>query len=286
MLCNLFLLKMNFRKHSPRKRFGQHWLVDQTILERIIQAAELKEGDRVLEVGPGKGVLTKKLLESRASAVHAIELDRDLVQDLKKLFIDYPNFSLKEGDILTAPLTTQGGLASNKVVANIPYNITGPLLLRLLGSLSSPIKNKFELLILLLQKEVSDRILAFPGSSNFGALSVRMQLLANCKSICDVPPSCFDPSPKVQSSVIAIEPSNIPYELNPKVASNLELLLNCSFSSRRKKLRNTLGSIADSTFMYSLASKVGFDLNQRPQELSPDTWLLMAKEWNNVDKIS
>tara|TARA_Y100001968_G_scaffold333676_1_gene398263 strand:- start:525 stop:1358 length:834 start_codon:yes stop_codon:yes gene_type:complete len=277
---------MNFRKHSPRKRFGQHWLVDQTILERIIQAAELKEGDRVLEVGPGKGVLTKKLLESRASAVHAIELDRDLVQDLKKLFIDYPNFSLKEGDILTAPLTTQGGLASNKVVANIPYNITGPLLLRLLGSLSSPIKNKFELLILLLQKEVSDRILAFPGSSNFGALSVRMQLLANCKSICDVPPSCFDPSPKVQSSVIAIEPSNIPYELNPKVASNLELLLNCSFSSRRKKLRNTLGSIADSTFMYSLASKVGFDLNQRPQELSPDTWLLMAKEWNNVDKIS
>ena len=124
---------MSFGGHTPRKRFGQHWLRDERVLDRILDASDLGDDDRVLEVGPGRGALTERLLASSAAAVHAVELDRDLVAGLQDRFGDSPRFSLHEGDVLAVPLTLPDGQRATKVVANIPYNITGPLLERLIG---------------------------------------------------------------------------------------------------------------------------------------------------------
>jgi len=265
-------------RHIPRKRFGQHWLKDQGVLNQIVKAAELNSEDSVLEVGPGKGALTEKLIESQARFIQAIELDRDLVVGLKKRFGHQNKFNLREGDVLSVPLETGNGLIINKVVANIPYNITGPLLRRLIGELGKAPDNNFESLVLLMQKEVAQRIVALPGDSNFSALSVRIQLLAKCQNVCDVSSKCFQPVPRVDSTVVLIKPF---LSCEPKfyeIGNLLEKLLKLAFSGRRKKLRNTIGSFVTSNdqikefFAYR-----GISLDQRPQEISPSNWFALAK---------
>ena len=147
---------------QPRKRFAQHWLLSEKALKKIVQAAELSQSDRILEIGPGKGALTDRLLPL-AAAVLGVEIDRDLCQKLVKKFGRVENFLLLQGDILSLDLETS--LAQfpafqnpNKVVANIPYNITGPILERLLGTISQPLTDTYDSIVLLLQKEVADRI--------------------------------------------------------------------------------------------------------------------------------
>ena len=156
---------MGFSGQQARKRFGQHWLRDQSVLERILEAAALEPTDRVLEVGPGRGALTERLLAAEVGAVHAIELDRDLVAGLQDRFATNPRFSLHQGDVLEAPLDLSDGRMADKVVANIPYNITGPLLDRLVGRLDRPVDPPYRRLVLLVQKEVAERIRARPGHS-------------------------------------------------------------------------------------------------------------------------
>ena len=269
---------LNDFRHIPRKRFGQHWLKDQGILDQIVKAAKLSSDDCVLEVGPGKGALTEKLIESQARFIQAIELDRNLVVGLKKRFSHQNKFSLREGDVLSVPLGAENGLIVNKVVANIPYNITGPLLKRLIGELGKAPENNFETLVLLMQKEVAQRIVALPGNSNFSALSVRIQLLAKCQEVCDVPSKCFQPAPKVDSKVVLIKPFPSRDQKNYEIENLLEKLLKLSFSGRRKKLRNTIGSFVTSNeqikefFAYR-----GISLDQRPQEISPSNWFAFAK---------
>ncbi len=269
---------MNFKRHTPKKRFGQHWLKDEGVLNQIIMAANLEIEDCVLEVGPGRGALTAKLIESEAGYIHAIELDRDLVVGLNRRFHNEPRFSLKQGDILSVPLEPDNGKVINKVVANIPYNITGPLLKRLIGELSSPPENRFQCLVLLMQKEVAERLVALPGDSNFSALSVRIQLMANCKSICDVPAKCFQPAPKVDSSVLLIKPLLSDDQNLVSIGTFLENLLKIAFSGRRKKLRNTIGTFVTSNVpIDDLVADVGISLEQRPQEISPSEWLALAR---------
>tara|TARA_B100000609_G_scaffold192499_1_gene182741 strand:+ start:143 stop:1021 length:879 start_codon:yes stop_codon:yes gene_type:complete len=265
-------------RHIPRKRFGQHWLKDQGILNKIVKAAELTSEDCVLEVGPGKGALTEKLIESQARFIQAIEVDRDLVVDLKKRFRHKNKFSLIRGDVLSAPLKAQNGLNINKVVANIPYNITGPLLKRLIGDLRKAPENSFETLVLLMQKEVAQRIVAFPGSTNFSALSVRIQLLAKCQCLFDVPSKCFQPAPKVDSNVVMLKPFDSCEQDFYEIGSLLEKLLKRAFSGRRKKLRNTIGSFVTSNHqMKEFLAYRGISLDQRPQEISPSNWFALAK---------
>ncbi len=269
---------MNFKRHTARKRFGQHWLIDEGVLNQIIMAANLTLEDCVLEVGPGRGALTAKLIDSEAGFIHAIELDRDLVVGLNRRFHQEPRFSLKQGDILSVPLEPDNGKVVNKVVANIPYNITGPLLKRLIGELSSPPENRFQCLVLLMQKEVAERLVALPGDSNFSALSVRIQLMANCQNICDVPAKCFKPVPKVDSSVILIKPHHSDDQKLVGLGNFLENLLKIAFSGRRKKLRNTIGSFVTSNVpIDDLAADVGISLEQRPQEIAPSEWLALAR---------
>lgn len=274
---------MSFGEHTARKRFGQHWLRDEKVLDWILEASDLQPGDRILEVGPGRGALTEGLLASQADAIHAIELDRDLVVGLQERFGSDPRFSLKAGDVLSVPLELNDGSPANKVVANIPYNITGPLLERLIGRLDHPAEPNYQRLVLLVQHEVAQRIRAQPGHRNFSALSVRMQLLGRCSHICAVPPRCFQPPPKVQSEVICIEPFPAEQRLAHPVARRVERLLKMAFLSRRKMLRNTLAPACPRDQLQPMAEAAGIALQQRPQEIAPEAWVALAKRLNQLD---
>ncbi|MFN4280025.1 16S rRNA (adenine(1518)-N(6)/adenine(1519)-N(6))-dimethyltransferase RsmA [Thermosynechococcus sp.] len=253
-----------------RKRFGQHWLRSESVLAQIIAAAELHAGDRVLEIGPGRGALTQPLLASGAEVV-AVELDRDLCGQLQRQF-GGERFQLIEGDILRLDLAP---LECNKVVANIPYNITGPLLGHLLGSIARPRRPAFERLVLLVQKEIGDRLMAVPGSKAYGALSVRVQFLARCEKVCAVPPRAFQPPPKVDSVVICLQP----HATLPKVRSPqwLETLLKQGFATRRKMLANALKSLAEPGQVRQALLQLGRDANSRAEALSLQDWLTLSE---------
>jgi 16S rRNA (adenine1518-N6/adenine1519-N6)-dimethyltransferase len=275
----------SFGTHRARHRFGQHWLVDQGVLRRIVEAAELAPSDHALEVGPGRGALTEALLASPAWAITAVELDRDLVEGLRQKFAGDPRFTLLSGDILSLPLPPPGPSGPNKVVANIPYNITGPLLERLLGRLDQPVTPPYSRLVLLVQREVGERIRAAPGTSPYTALSVRMQLLGHCRAICDVPPRCFQPPPKVHSEVIAIDPFPPEQRLPAELATALERLLRRAFAARLKMLRNSLAAVAPEEVLAPLAAEVGISLRARPQELSPPQWVALATSLNRANLL-
>lgn len=278
---------MFFKEHRARKRFGQHWLKDQSVLDEIINSAQINSQDRILEIGPGQGALTQKLLNTSAKNIHAIEIDDDLVFKLQQKFTNFPGFTLVKGDVLSLPLHDKEGNYANKVVANIPYNITGPILKRLVGALGKPLEHTYTRLVLLLQKEVSDRILAPVGSKTFSALSIRMQLLAECFEVCIVPPNSFEPPPKVFSSVLVIKPFPLENRLSLKLEYKINTLLHIAFMSRRKKLRNTLMSISPLDKLEIVAKDLGISLDIRPQELSPSMWISLAKQLTfNLDQFN
>jgi len=274
---------MSFSGHTARKRFGQHWLRDERVLDRILEASEWGATDRVLEVGPGRGALTERLLRSQAAAVHAVELDRDLVAGLRDRFGSEPRFSLCDGDVLDVPLVLPDQGLATKVVANIPYNITGPLLDRLIGRLDRPVDPPYQRLVLLVQQEVAQRLRARAGHSSFSALSVRMQLLARCTTVCPVPPRCFQPPPKVQSEVIRLDPLPVELRPEPAIARRVEQLLKQAFLARRKMLRNTLVGVCPADQLQELAAAAGISLQQRPQEVAPQAWVDLARGLNQAD---
>ncbi|NES76606.1 MULTISPECIES: 16S rRNA (adenine(1518)-N(6)/adenine(1519)-N(6))-dimethyltransferase RsmA [Okeania] len=269
---------------QPRKRFAQHWLRSDKALNKIVQAAELSDSDRLLEIGPGTGILTHRLLPLAASVV-AVEIDRDLCQKLVKKIGSVENFLLLQGDILSLDLETN--LAQfpafqnpNKVVANIPYNITGPILEKLLGTIAQPVANSYDLIVLLLQKEVADRICARPDSKAYSSLSVKIQYLANCEFICDVPAKAFYPPPKVDSAVIRLRPQLIePQANNPK---QMETLVKLGFSSKRKMLRNNLKAVIERDRLFPLLEKLKVNPQVRAEDLSVQQWVALA---NSIEPI-
>lgn len=260
---------------SPRKRFGQHWLCSDVILQQILKAAELKDSDRILEIGPGQGVLTRRLLPLVQSLV-SVEIDRDLCQILAKKLGKVENFLLLQADFLSLDLaqslaTFPRFQSPNKVVANIPYNITAPILEKLLGTLSAPAVPAYETIVLLMQKEVADRINAKPGSKTYGALSVRVQYLAQTELICPVPATAFSPPPKVESAVLRLIPRPYPQPAaNPK---QLENLIKLGFANRRKMLRNNLKSLIDGDRLTPLLEQLNIPPQARAEEISLPQWI-------------
>ncbi len=272
----------DFGGHRARHRFAQHWLVDEAVLRQIVEAAELTSADHVLEVGPGRGALTAALLASPAAAITAVELDRDLVAGLQRRFDPSPRFHLLAGDILAIPLPPAVPPGPTKVVANIPYNITGPLLERLLGRLDRPVTPPYRRLVLLVQREVGERIRAMPGTSPYSALSVRMGLLADCRAVCPVPPQCFQPPPRVHSEVIALDPFPPERRLPAELAGAVERLLRRAFAARRKMLRNSLAGLVPADPLAQCAEEAGIHLQSRPQDLSPAQWVALATSLNRA----
>ena len=274
---------MNFKNHHPKKRFGQHWLINKKILEKIKEVADLNENDFILEIGPGRGALTSMLLNSDIRKLHAIEIDRDLIDLLKLKFDNNNKFSLQQGDILSVDLDSINDKIT-KVVANIPYNITGPILEIFIGRLGIIKNYNYAKIIFLMQKDVVDRILSKEGSSNAGALSIRMQLLSKIKKICDVPPSSFSPPPKVFSSLIVFEPLKKDLRLDIGVEKYIDKLLRISFNSRRKMLRNTLNSILSNEEINELSESSKVCFNLRPQDISIDQWIKLAENCIKIKK--
>tara|TARA_Y100001970_G_C14254327_1_gene874094 strand:+ start:3380 stop:4210 length:831 start_codon:yes stop_codon:yes gene_type:complete len=266
-----------FKNHFPRKKFGQHWLKDENVLNKIITSSELCSEDYVLEIGPGKGALTDKLLKTKIKGLHAIEIDRNLIDGLRNRFKSHSNFSLQEGDVLNIKVETPNNEGINKVVANIPYNITGPILEKFIGKLGSEFTCSYKKLVFLMQKEVADRIIAKEGSKNFSALSIKIQLIADLKKVCDVDSKSFSPAPKVRSSVLSFTPKNNIDRETIEIEKLIGKLLNISFREKRKKLRNTLGSIFDENKFEILRNCSGVDFDLRPQQLTILEWISLAK---------
>jgi 16S rRNA (adenine1518-N6/adenine1519-N6)-dimethyltransferase len=269
---------------KARKQFAQHWLRSEEALNQIVAAAQLQKSDRILEIGPGTGILTHRLLPDVQSVV-AVEIDRDLCKLLVQRLKSFENLLLLQGDFLTLDL--DANLASfpafqnpKKVVANIPYNITGPILEKLLGTITQPNLAPYELIVLLVQKEVAERLYASAGSRSFGALSVRVQYLAECELICNVSAKAFSPPPKVDSAVVRLRPRSLERPAtDPKY---LEMLVKLGFSSKRKMLRNNLKSVVDSDRLTHLLEQLDVNSQARAEDLSVQHWVALSNSLSEI----
>jgi len=247
--------------HTARKRFGQHFLTDDAVIDRIVRTIAPRPGDALVEIGPGLGAITQPLLE-RCGAMTVIELDRDLAARLRRR----PGLEVIEADVLNVDFTALGAAAGRplRVVGNLPYNISTPILFHLLHS-SAVVQDQH----FMLQKEVVDRMAAAPGSKDYGRLTVMLQWRYRIDSVMDVPPEAFDPPPRVQSAIVRMEP----LPADPTVdAERLSALVTVAFSQRRKILRGTLGR-----WMEQQGVQADFDLQRRAEEVPVDEYLALAR---------
>jgi len=241
-------------KHIPRKRFGQNFLVDAQVVSDIVMAIAPARGDRVVEIGPGLGALTEPLLQ-RLDHLHVVEIDRDIVARLRKR---YPpdRVTIHEGDALAFDFAALGN--DLRIVGNLPYNISTPLLFHLAACASQVRDMHF-----MLQKEVVERMVAEPGDSEFGRLSVMLQYRFWLEWLIDVPPTSFDPPPKVDSAVVRMIPRPLA-ELTAVDEGVLSKLVAAAFAQRRKMLRNNLkGIIDDAAF-----AELGIDPTRRAEDIA------------------
>ena len=226
---------------SFKKRFGQNFLIDSHVLDKITRGAEIGKEDAVLEIGPGIGTLTQALCEA-AGEVTAVEIDRDLIPILEKTLAAYDNVRIINEDILKLDLSAISEKPL-KVVANLPYYITTPIIMGLFES-GAPLLS----ITVMVQKEVADRMQAAPGGKDYGALSLAVQYYAEAEIIANVPPNCFIPRPGVGSAVIRLTKHTAP-PVQPKDEKFMFRLIRAAFAQRRKTLVNTLRN--DSSLSYS-----------------------------------
>jgi len=217
--------------HRPRKRFGQNFLRAPHVVEQILAAAELVAGERVVEVGPGQGALTDRLLAAGATVL-AFEVDRDLAAALAQR--RPPGLTIHQGDVLRAAWPELLTTPPYKLVANLPYNISSQVLFKILEH-----RRLFSRLVLMFQKEVGDRLLAAPATRDYGILSVLVQNWYEVTRVCKVPPGCFYPPPRVESVVLRFDPRQQPLAEVPDEGA-FRALVKAVFAQRRKTLRNTL----------------------------------------------
>lgn len=245
-------------QHKARKRFGQNFLIDHGIIREIVRAIHPQKSDLVVEIGPGKGAITQ-LLADACDNLSVIELDRDLVPWLKVKFEKHPNFQLYQADALQFDFAQL--IRDEKplrIVGNLPYNISTPLIFHLLSY-----ANKVQDMHFMLQKEVVKRMAAQAGDSAYGRLGIMVQYYCAVENLFDVPPTSFDPAPKVDSAIVRLVPHNtLPYVANN--VKTLETLVNVAFQQRRKTLRNSLKQLLTAEQLESLP----VDLQLRPEEIS------------------
>jgi 16S rRNA (adenine1518-N6/adenine1519-N6)-dimethyltransferase len=260
--------------HQARKRFGQHFLVDSGMIHLIIKAIDPQPQDALIEIGPGLGAMTKPLLNC-LDAMAVVELDRDLVKFWKNQAIQ--KLQVHESDALKfdfqAWAKEQGALlqknapeARVKIVGNLPYNISSPLLFHLMSAVADVDEQVF-----MLQAEVVERMAAQHGDSEYGRLSVMLQSKYHMENVLDVPPECFDPPPKVNSAIVKMIPRQ-DISLTPKEYESLERVVSMAFAQRRKVLRNNLASIKD---VLKLSDDV---LGLRAQDISVEDYISWARQ--------
>lgn len=252
------------RAFSPiRKRFGQNFLTDPHIIDKIISAINPQQSDNILEIGPGRGALTDFLVRSGCQ-LDLVEIDRDLVASLTEKFS--AQVRIYSADILKFDFSQLKDRAPLRVLGNLPYNISTPLLFRLFQYSSL-----FEDLTFMLQLEVVDRITAEPGSRNYGRLTIMSQYFCDAEKLFAVPPEAFTPQPKVNSAIVRLTPKRDRPE-TVKDIKVLEQLLISAFSKRRKTVRNALRSYLDTDDL----RKLNIDASLRPENLTPEEYFRCA----------
>lgn len=259
-------MKANMHGHRARKRFGQNFLHDPGVIERIVKSIRPKATDCLVEIGPGMGALTEPLLEA-TGRLNVVELDRDLIPILRTKFFNYPDFKIHEGDALKFDFTQlQNGAEPLRIVGNLPYNISTPLIFHLLNHHQHVHDMHF-----MLQKEVVERLAAGPGTSDYGRLSIMAQYYCRVEPLFIVGPGAFNPPPKVESAIVRL----VPYDELPIPADDfatLEQVVREAFSMRRKTLRNTLKQLIDAESIETL----GIDSGLRPETLSLQHYVQIA----------
>ena len=243
--------------HRARKRFGQHFLRDQNIIHKIISALNPQPGQSIIEIGPGQGALTLPLLK-RCQKLTAIELDRDLIPILQQKSATLGELILVNQDVLNLQLDELELPTPLRLVGNLPYNISTPLMFHLLKS-SSLISD----MVFMLQKEVAQRIIATPHNKLYGKLTVMMQYFCESEYLFDVPPGCFAPPPKVDSAVIRLRPYSSP-PLRVDDYDALDQLVSAAFNQRRKTISNSLKNLLNK----STIAELGIDPSARAENLS------------------
>ncbi|HEY2395671.1 MAG TPA: 16S rRNA (adenine(1518)-N(6)/adenine(1519)-N(6))-dimethyltransferase RsmA [Rudaea sp.] len=259
--------------HIPRKRFGQHFLHDQGILRRIVEAIAPQPTDRIIEIGPGEGALTLPLLRA-AGHLTAIELDRDLIVSLGERARGIGDLAIISADVLTVdfaslsrPSMASGALGLLRIVGNLPYNISTPILFHCLDHAAAIRDMHF-----MLQKEVVERMAAPPGSKTYGRLSVMLQLRCTVEPLFRVPPGAFRPPPKVDSAIVRLTP--LPAHALPDADAELiDRVVRAAFGQRRKTLGNALRDVATSAQI----NAAGIDPRSRAEQLAPAAFVALAR---------
>ena len=270
-----------------QKKFGQNFLIDGRVLEKIMDAADISGDDFVLEIGPGIGTMTQYLAE-RARAVMAVEIDRNLIPILSETLKEYDNVSVLNADILKVDLTKVAEEKNEgrpiKVVANLPYYITTPIIMGLFES-HVPVEN----ITVMVQKEVADRMQAGPGTKDYGALSLAVQYYAEPYIAANVPPNCFMPRPKVGSAVIRLTRHKNP----PVQADNEKLLfqlIRASFNQRRKTLQNGIKNYSGLNFskeeVAQALEQMGVSPTIRGEALTLEQFAQLSNLLNRQHKVS
>ncbi len=249
-------------KHIARKRFGQHFLTDGAIIDGIVDAIDPRAGDPMVEIGPGLAALTQPLVE-RLGRLSVIELDRDLAIRLR----EHPHLNVIESDVLRVDFTQLAASLNTtqlRVVGNLPYNISSPILFHLLDHVAVVQDQHF-----MLQKEVIDRMVAKPSTSDYGRLSVMLQWRYEMEDVLFVPPESFDPPPRVDSAVVRMVPLAQPPQIDVKL---MEGMVQVAFSQRRKLLRHTLGKWLDARNFAGT-----FDVQRRAEEVPVSDYVALVQ---------
>ncbi|MFW5451440.1 MAG: 16S rRNA (adenine(1518)-N(6)/adenine(1519)-N(6))-dimethyltransferase RsmA [Methylophagaceae bacterium] len=257
------------RYPKARKRFGQNFLHDQSVISDIVAAIDPQAGEHLVEIGPGRAALTEPLLE-KCEQLDVVELDKDLVPLLQNKLADYPQLTIHQADALSFDYAS---LVTNKeklrVIGNLPYNITTPLLFHLLEQASH-----IEDMCFMLQREVVERICAQPGSKTYGRLSIMVQYQCEATLLFIVPPEAFEPQPKVESAIIYLRP-RAQFIAGDVPLKALNTIVTKAFSQRRKTISNTLKNIVSLTALQAL----NIDLKQRPETISVEQYVAITQLW-------
>ncbi|PWF99331.1 16S rRNA (adenine(1518)-N(6)/adenine(1519)-N(6))-dimethyltransferase RsmA [Levilactobacillus bambusae] len=275
---------LNRYRLSAKKSLGQNFLTDLNVLNKIVQAADVTENDNVIEIGPGIGSLTEQLAK-RARRVVAFEIDENLLPVLEDTLSPYDNVTIVNEDILQANLpqvikqTFEPGHPL-KLVANLPYYITTPILMNILGS-----QVDFEVIVVMMQKEVADRLTAKPGIKAYGSLSVAVQFVANTEIAFDVPHTAFIPQPKVDSAIVKLTHRE-PYPVMPYDAHTMMGFVKGCFAHRRKSLWNNLQGIFGKQpevkeRIAQVLDELGISAQIRPEKLTVENFIELTNAFHN-----
>ncbi len=255
--------------HRPRKRFGQHFLRDAGVIQRIVAAIDPRPGQRLVEIGPGEGVLTGPVL-ARAGRLEVVELDRDLAADLARRLGEPAGLVVHQADALRFDFSSLAAGERLRVIGNLPYNISTPLLFHLFSQ-----AEVIEDMVFMLQKEVVDRLVAEPGSRQYGRLSVMARFYCSMDWLFDVAPEAFHPPPRVDSAIIRMRPRALD-EVQRALHPALDAVVRAAFNQKRKTIRNSLKGVVDS----GPIEATGVDPGARAETLSLDAFLNLAKTLN------